>query len=113
MSDVSIIAVETSAVQDGVIVVVDQYAVVDSTGQPVDGKLHKDEESARAVMASMEDLFEGLEYARATFPGMSNQALRGKANAIASYLKWIKAGKPITPPKGDKVAEETPEDDQF
>lgn len=68
---------------------VSQFAVVDQDGALVGAKAHKTEAEAQAELASLKFYTVGLEYARATAKeGMSNQAIVGKANAVASFLMY-------------------------
>lgn len=78
----------------GAFVIVTQFAVVD--GDTLVGKkLHGSEEEAKAELDGLAGLAEGVEFAKAQFPEMSDKAQVGKANVIAEYLSWVAAGKPI------------------
>lgn len=61
----------------------------------VDGKVYTTREAAEAALANLANLQEGLAFANAQYPDLSDKAKRGKANVIAEYLDWIAAGKPV------------------
>lgn len=61
----------------------------------VDGKTYTSREAAEEALASLANLQEGLAFANAQYPDLSDKAKRGKANVIAEYLDWVAAGKPV------------------
>lgn len=82
------------------------YVADEATGALVGKKAHADMAEAEAELASLKGLEEGLEFANAQFPGMSDKARVGKANVIAEFQAWLQAGKPV------KTAEEAAADPQ-
>lgn len=77
-------------------VAVEAFLIVDAAGELVSGtKSYDSREEAQAKIDTMGNLAEGLSFAKAAFPGMSDKALVGKANLIAVYLDWIAAGRPV------------------
>jgi hypothetical protein len=95
MSEIRVKIITVKDIVDGKIDDVDRYIVTDDTDQPLDGKWYKDKEAADAVLESIGKLEEGLEYAKAQFPQLSEKAQRSKANTVASYLQWVTSGKPV------------------
>lgn len=77
-------------------VAVESFLIVDAEGALISGtKAYDTREEAQAKIDSMGNLAEGLAFAKANFPGMADKALVGKANAVAAYLDWIAAGRPV------------------
>lgn len=105
-------------------VAVESFLIVDAEGALISGtKAYDTREEAQAKIDSMGNLAEGLAFAKAQFPGMADKALVGKANAVAAYLDWVAAGKPVksveeatTEEVAEEVAPEAPvvdEEEQF
>lgn len=85
------------------LVTVTSFIIVDAAGNLVSGtKAYDSSEEAQAKIDSMGNLIEGLAFAKAAFPTLSDKAQVGKANNIAAYLDWVAAGRP------EAVAEEAP-----
>ena len=83
------------------LVTVTSFIITDAAGNLVSGtKAYDSEAEAQAKIDSMGNLIEGLAFAKAAFPTLSDKAQVGKANNIAAYLDWVAAGRP------EAVAEE-------
>lgn len=80
------------------------YVADEATGALVGKKAHSVLADAEAELAGLKGLEEGLEFAKAQFPGLSDKALIGKANVIAHFQSWQQSGKPV------KTAEEAAAD---
>lgn len=90
---------------------VESFLIVDAAGELISGtKAYDSREEAQAKIDSMGNLAEGLAFAKAVFPGMADKALVGKANAIAAYLDWIAAGRPVK--SVEEAAEEVAEEEE-
>ncbi|AIM51245.1 hypothetical protein phD2B_0019 [Lelliottia phage phD2B] len=88
--------ISNRVVKAGKLVAVESFIIVDAEGSLISGtKSYDTREEAQAKIDSMGNLAEGLAFAKAAFPGMADKALVGKANAIAAYLDWIAAGRPV------------------
>lgn len=88
--------ISNRVVKAGKLVAVESFIIVDAEGNLISGtKSYDSREEAQAKIDSMGNLAEGLAFAKAVFPGMADKALVGKANAIAAYLDWIAAGRPV------------------
>lgn len=88
--------ISNKVVKAGKLVAVLSFIIVDAEGSLISGtKAYDTREEAQAKIDSMGNLAEGLAFAKAAFPGMADKALVGKANAIAAYLDWIAAGRPV------------------
>lgn len=101
---------ETRKVAGGKIVVEEfHYVIEETTGALVGTKSHKTLELAQVELDSLAGLAEGMEFAIAKFPTMSDKARVGKANVVSEFLAWIAAGKPVTDASEEVAEEETAE----
>lgn len=92
----SIETITNRVVKGSAVVKVETFIIVDAAGNLVSGtKAYDTEAEAQAKIDGLGNLSEGLAFAQAQFPGLSDKAQVGKANNIAAYLDWIAAGKPV------------------
>lgn len=71
------------------------YVADETSGALVGRKAHAVMADAEAELAGLAGLSEGMEFANAQFPNMTDKARVGKANVISEYLSWVAAGKPV------------------
>lgn len=98
MSEVTVIvaSVSTTTVVNGQLGQVEKYfATNEDVHAPIDGKLYDTAEEAQAVADASQGLAEGMAYATAQYPDLSDKARRGKANVIADYRAWIGNGRAV------------------
>lgn len=83
-------------VKGAALVIVQSFIIVDAAGNLVSGtKAYDTEAEAQAKIDGLGNLSEGLAFAQAQYPELSDKAQVGKANVIAVYLDWVAAGKPV------------------
>lgn len=102
----NVITLVNRKITAGKLVTVEQFYIGDAEEAPVSGKMHNTVEEAQAELAGLGYFAEGLEFAKAQFPDISEKAQKGKANVIADFLKWVAEGKPVVEPKSTEVTEE-------
>lgn len=82
---------------------VDQFVVMDESGNLIGKKAHKSRSDAEQELGGLKFYAKGLEFARATAPeGAQEKSLVGKANVVAAFLLWQEMG--------SQTAEETTEE---
>lgn len=98
--------ISNRVVKAGKLQTVESFIIVDAQGNLISGtKSYDTREEAQGKIDSMGELAEGLAFAKASFPGMADKALVGKANLVAEYLSWVALGRPVKTLE-ESVAEE-------
>lgn len=91
---------------------VDQFVVVDESGNLIGSKAHKTHAEAEVELGGLKYYAQGLEFARATAKeGVTEKALVGKANIVAAFLMYqeqVAAGT-FGAEAAEEVVEETTE----
>lgn len=93
-----------NAIVAGKIKRTETHFIADAEGQPVTGKSHATLELAQAELDGLGNFQEGMAFAVAMFPELSDKAQKGKANVVAEYLAFVAGGRVA------KVVEETKEE---
>lgn len=90
---------------------VDQFVVMDETGNLIGKKAHKSREDAEQELGGLKFYAKGLEFARATAPeGAQEKSLVGKANVVAAFLLWQEQASEVAEaPAEEETTEETVE----
>lgn len=82
-----------NAIVAGKIKRTETFFVADEAGQPVTGKSHASAEAAQAELDGLGHFQEGMAFAVAMFPELSEKAQKGKANVVAEYLAFVEGGR--------------------
>lgn len=95
MTTLSIASVEIPTFDGIELVTSVQFIIQGEDGKSYNGTFYKTQEDAQAYIDGAVHEIEAMTFAKAHFPELTHKGHVGKANLVASYLKWNADGRKV------------------